>query len=160
MKSFISNVILLEECKQVLDLDINISYVYDVDSQQVICMNKSASQFFGVTNEDLADIHNRFIAKYVHPEDFTLLQGYRTYLDSISGGKFNLIIKYKRHDGEYKWMYANAKPVVFMRMAMCVVCRLVVLTWKRHYSIRKKSLYPKIRLKVAGCFSSRICTAR
>lgn len=67
MKSFISNVIPLEECKQVLDLDINISYVYDVDSQQLICMNKSASQFFGVTNEDLADIHNRFIVKYVHP---------------------------------------------------------------------------------------------
>ncbi|MFM2290305.1 MAG: hypothetical protein RIS29_118 [Bacteroidota bacterium] len=112
MKSFISNVIPLEECKQVLDLDINISYVYDVDSQQVICMNKSASQFFGVTNEDLADIHNRFIVKYVHPEDFTLLQGYRTYLDSISGSKFNLIIKYRRHDGEYKWMYTNTKPVV------------------------------------------------
>ncbi len=113
MKSFISNVIPLEECKQVLDLDINISYVYDVDSQQVICMNKSASQFFGVTNEDLADIHNRFIVKYVHPEDFTLLQRYRTYLDSISGSKFNLIIKYRRHDGKYNWMYANAKPVVF-----------------------------------------------
>lgn len=113
MYPLISNTIPLEEYRHALELSDDICYLYDIDSQQLIYVNRNAAQFFGITNDDLRDIHNRFIAKYVHPDDFTILQGYRNYIErNLSANKFDLIFKYRRYDGQYKWMYTSTKPVV------------------------------------------------
>ena len=100
--------------KQIADASPNILYLYDLQEQRNIYVNREIGIILGYTPDEIQAMGSNLFTNLIHPDDFKRLVSYHAQILAAQDGEI-LEFEYRiRHvNGEWRWFYG--RDAVFKR---------------------------------------------
>jgi PAS domain S-box-containing protein len=102
--------------QQIADASPNILYLYDLEEQRNVYVNREISTILGYSPEEIQAMGANFLSSVMHPDDLLILPSKIAQLQAAQDGEI-LEMEYRmRHaDGEWRWL--SSRDAVFSRNA-------------------------------------------
>lgn len=106
----------LEELKKKADASSKICQIVDFEKYAQVYFNPVACDYFGTTNEELNRLGFKYVFKYLHPENFSIINTHITYFnDPENYDKIMSHIYYVNTRKGWRWLYNCTKVATFTK---------------------------------------------
>lgn len=102
--------------QRIVDTSPNILYIYDLEEQRNIYVNREITIILGYSPEDIVAMGASFLATLIHPEDLAKVLNYHQHLQTAVDGEI-LEIEYRMKHANGTWRWLNSRESVFARDA-------------------------------------------
>lgn len=104
----------LEDLKRKADVSSHICQIVDFEKYAQIYFNPIAVDYLGTTNEELNRLGFKYIFKYLHPENFSIIQTHTAYFGSPKNyDKVLSHLYYVNTKNGWRWLYNCTKVATY-----------------------------------------------
>jgi len=110
--------------QRITDASPSILFVYDVEEQRNIYVNREIGLILGYTPEEIQGMGNNFFPSLMHPDDLQKVGEEYTHIYNIKDGEIReWEYRMKNKEGKWRWLYSRYTP--FTRNAEGLVKRTI-----------------------------------